>query len=167
MTGHKRARRDGQDDEEEHKSGTSNTTHHTPPPSSQPQHPSLPSKPHFVTPLSPRKNHQRIIHHHHTLPQRPSISVQVAAVKSHPLPLRPAVPPTPIQTPIKMDISTFLPATPPATPAPSANGDTIGKISDIPTLLMILRTKEQLKPALQIEERPLKAVYPQINNVDS
>lgn len=166
MTAHKRARRDEQD-EEEHKSGTSSTAHHTTPPSSHARHPSLPSKPQFVTPLSPRKNHQRIIIHNHTLPPRPSISVQAAAVKSYPLPPKPAVPPTPLQTPIKTDISAFLPPTPPATPAQAANGDTIGKIKDIPTLLMILRTKEQLRPALQPEERPLKAVYPKINNVDS
>jgi len=68
--------------------------------------------------------------------------------------------------PFKKDATRSLPPTPPATPALTANGDTIGKINDIPTLLMILRTREQQKIPQQSFKRPMEAEYFQHNTVD-
>jgi hypothetical protein len=59
-----------------------------------------------------------------------------------------------------------LPPTPPATPAQPASRDTIGRITDIPTLLMILRTREQHRPVQRLDHRSSKAVYSQYNELD-
>jgi len=170
---HSKRRRRAEEQEEEDKSGTSHPSSLPPTPqpsssSSSSQHSSLPRKPHFVTPLSPRKSNQhRVIHHHHhALPPRPSSSVQAASVKSYRLPQKPPPSTTSKTAPVKTELPCSLPPTPPATPAQTASRDTIGKITDIPTLLMILRTKEQHKPIRLLEHRSSKAVYPQYNESD-